>query len=136
MHKKASRARATGARRMRTPPRERRRRGRRGPRTKTAAYVDLFAAVGPAVSRRTQAKRVLDELFGRDLIVADFRRVSSATEAFADELLVDWPRSWGARVEAINLSANVERVVGRVLHLRDARHGQKHILWGKGYSWE
>ncbi|HYX90193.1 MAG TPA: hypothetical protein VE782_01420 [Myxococcaceae bacterium] len=103
-------------------------------RCQNAAYLDLFAAVGPALSRRAQAKRVLDRLYRRDLIVADFHHASSVTEAFADELLVQWPSTWGARMQPINVSAQLEPVIERVLRLRDARQGRDYVLWGKGPS--
>ena len=101
-----------------------------------AAYVELFAVLGPSATQRTQARRALGGLAGREYIVVDFRRVERVTEAFVQELLSDW--SWEmaemgtAQIEPINVAPSLQPIVDRVLRLRDVRRGQDGVMWGRG----
>ena len=101
-----------------------------------AAYVELFAVLGPIATQRTQARRALVGLAAREYIVVDFRRVEHVTEAFVQELLSDW--SWEmaemgtAQIEPINVAPSLRPIVERVLRLRDVRRGQDGVMWGRG----
>ena len=101
-------------------------------RCQNAAYIELRVMVGTGARHRAQAKRVLDGLIRRDLIVADFRGVEEATEPFLQELLIEWPSLFFARVEPINVSSSIQPILDRVLRLRDARLGRPDVLWGTG----
>jgi hypothetical protein len=102
-------------------------------RCSKAAYIELYTTLGANATQRAQAQRVLERLAGRDLIVADFRRVGHATEPFVDELLCNWPTEWCARVEPINVPSAIQPIIDRVLRLRKARIGQRDVLWGTGH---
>jgi hypothetical protein len=101
-----------------------------------AAYVELFAVLGATATRRTQARRALDGLTGREYIVVDFRRVERVTEQFVQELLCDW--TWemaemgSTQIEPINVHPLLQPIVERVLRLRDVRRGHDGVMWGRG----
>jgi hypothetical protein len=98
-----------------------------------AAYLDVFTVLGARALRRTQARRALDGLVGRDFIVADFRGVEQVSEPFVQELLCDGPWDMGmGLVEPINVRSSHEPIIQRVLRLRDARRGREGIPWGRG----
>jgi hypothetical protein len=98
-----------------------------------AAYIELFALLGTSATRRTQARRALVGLTGRDFIVVDFRAVEHVTEPFVQEILCDWPWETGqAQIEPINVSPSIQPIVQRVLRLREVRRGRDGVLWGRG----